>query len=121
MGVINEDGLVGIVIQTGSNSCNVRLINDPRSAIGVRILSSRETGIIKGSQDGKITLDYVPKEEPVFKGDIIITSEYGNLPGDILIGRISRVTESADNPYKIIEIEPFIDYKKIEYVMVLKE
>ena len=121
MGVINEEGLVGIVIQTGSNSCNVRLINDPRSAIGVRILSSRETGIIKGIQDGKITLDYIPREETVFKGDIIITSEYGNLPGDILIGRISRVTESADNPYKIIEIEPFIDYKKIEYVMVLKE
>jgi len=121
MGVINEDGLVGVVTQVGSNSCNVRLINDPQSSIGARILSSRRLGILRGSQDRKVTLDYISSEESVFKGDIVITSEYGNLPGEILIGRVSKVSESTDSPYKIIEIEPFVDYKKIEYVLILKE
>jgi rod shape-determining protein MreC len=121
MCVINEDGLIGIVVQTGNNSSNVRLINAPQSAIGVRVLSSRQTGIIKGNQDKKITLNYIPVEEPVFKGDIVVTSEYSNLPADILIGRISRVTESTEDSYKIIEVEPFADFKKIEYVMIVKE
>ncbi len=121
MGVVNQDGLVGVIIQTGSNSCNVRLINDPQSSIGARILSSRELGVLKGSQNRRITLDYISSEEVVFKGDIIITSEYGNLPGEILIGRVSKVTENTNNPYKMIEIEPFVDYKKIEYVLILKE
>jgi rod shape-determining protein MreC len=121
MAVISEEGLVGVVIQVGDSSCNVRLINDPQSSIGARILSSREPGIVKGSYDKEIMLDYIPADEPVFKGDIIITSEYSNLPGEILIGRVSRVTENADELYKIIEIEPFADYRKMEYVMVLKK
>ncbi|MDD3628697.1 MAG: rod shape-determining protein MreC [Actinomycetota bacterium] len=121
MCVINEDGLIGIVMQAGSSSSNVRLINDPQSAIGARILSSRQTGIIKGNQDKKIILNYIPVEEPVFKGDIVVTSEYSNLPADILIGRISRVTENPEGLYKVIEVEPFADFRRIEYVMVVKE
>ena len=121
MAVVNEDGLVGRVIVAGNNSCNVRLINDPRSNVGIRILSSRKLGIIQGSQDRKISLNYILKEEPVFKGDIVITSEYGNFPAEILVGRVSEVSENADDPYKSIEIESFVDFKKIEYVMVIKE
>jgi rod shape-determining protein MreC len=121
MGVINEDGLIGVVVLAGNNSCNVRLINDPQSNIGIRILSSRKLGIIQGSQDKKITLNYISSEEPVFKGDIIVTSEFGNLPGEILVGRVSKVAESVGNPYKVIEIEPFVDFKKIEYVVVIKQ
>jgi rod shape-determining protein MreC len=120
MGVINEDGLIGVVILAGNDSCSVRLIDDPQSNIGVRILSSRKLGIIQGNQDRKITLNYISSEEPVFKGDIIVTSEYGNLPGEILIGRVSEVSESKGNPYKIIEVEPFVDFEKIEYVLVIK-
>ncbi len=121
MGVINEYGLIGVVALTGDDSCNVRLIDDSKSSIGARILSSRQLGVIKGSQEGKITLDYISSEEDVFKGDIIITSEYGNLPGEILIGRVSRVVDSSDNPYKIIEIEPFADFKRLENVLILKK
>lgn len=121
MGVINEDGLVGVVIRTGNSSCSVRLINDPQSSIGARILSSRKLGILKGSQEGRVMLDYISGEEVVFKGDIVITSEYGNLPGEILIGRVSRVTETGNNPYKVIEIEPFVDFKRLENVLIVKK
>ena len=112
MGVVNEKGLVGIVVLSANNSCRVRLINDPQSSIGARILSSRKLGIIEGSQDKKIYLNYISKGDVVFKGDILITSEYGEfLPPEILIGRVKRVTEKANNPYKEIEVEPFVDFK----------
>lgn len=121
MAVVNEDGLVGMVIVAGNDSCNVRLVNDPQTNIGARILSSRKIGIIEGGQDRKISLNYILSEEPVFKGDIIITSEYGNFPSEILIGRVSKVSEDAGDLYKSIEIEPFVDFKSIEYVLVIKE
>ena len=121
MGVINEDGLVGIVVLSASNSCRVKLINDPQSSIGARILSSRKLGMIEGNQDKKIYLNYIPKGEVVFKGDIVITSEYGEfLPSEILIGRVKRITERTESLYKEIEIEPFADFKKLEYVLVIK-
>ena len=121
MAVINEDGLVGTVILTGNDSCNVRLLKDSQTKIGIRILSSRKLGIIEGSQDKKINLNYILREESVFKGDIIITSEYGNFPSEILIGRVSKVSENTGDLYKSIEIEPFVDFKRIEYVLVIKE
>ncbi len=121
MGILSEEGLIGVITQCGSKSCNVRLINDPQSSIGVRILSSRKLGVLKGSQDGKIILNYIPVGETVFKGDIIITSEYGNLPGEILVGRVSKVSEDGNSPYKIIEVEPFADFKRLEYVLILKQ
>jgi rod shape-determining protein MreC len=121
MAVVNEDGLVGMVAVNGKDSCTVRLINDPQTKIGARILSSRKLGVIQGSQDRKISLNYILSEEQVFKGDIVVTSEYGNFPGEILIGRVSRVLENAGDPYKSIEIEPFVDFKKMEYVLIIKE
>lgn len=121
MAVVNEDGLVGIVIMSGNDSCNVRLINDTQSNIGARILSSRKLGVIHGEQDGRISLDFILIDEPVFKGDIVITSEYGNLPAEILIGRVSEVSEDPGDAYKKIEIEPFVDLKSLEYVLVIKD
>ncbi len=121
MGVINEDGLVGVVVLSASASCRVKLINDPQSSIGARILSSRKLGMIEGSQDKKIYLNYISKGEVVFKGDILITSEYGKfLPSEILIGRVKRVTERAGTTYQEIEIEPFVDFKELEYVLIIK-
>jgi len=122
MGVINEDGLIGVVILSADSSARVRLINDPQSSFGARILSSRKLGMVEGSPDKKIYLNYIPKGELVFKGDILITSEYGHLlPPEILIGRVKRVTESPDDPYKQIEVEPFVDFKELEYVLVIVE
>jgi rod shape-determining protein MreC len=122
MAVINDRGLVGTVILSSSSTCKVRLINDPQSNIGARILSSRKLGIVQGSTDKAVFLNYIPVGDIVFKGDILITSEYGEyIPPEILIGRIKRISEIAGNPYMEIEVEPFADFKKIEYVLVVKE
>jgi len=121
MGVINEDGLIGAVILSASSSCRVKLIDDPRSSIGARILSSRILGMVEGGNDKKIYLNYIPEEEIVFKGDVVVTSEYGKLlPSEILIGRVKSTAESTMSPYKEIEIEPFVDFKELEYVLIIK-
>jgi len=122
MAVINEDGLIGTVIFSANNSCKVRLINDSQSSIGARILSSRKLGIIEGSSEGKIYLNYISVEEIVQKGDVVITSEFGEyIPSEVLIGRVKRVTEIYGDPYKEIEIDPYVDFWAIEYVLVIKK
>jgi rod shape-determining protein MreC len=122
MAVVNEKGLIGIVIIASNNSSEVRLLNDPQSSIGARILSSRKLGLVEGSPEKKIYLNYIEQNEEIFKGDILITTEFGeNMPGEILIGRIKKIGISEDKPYKLIEIEPFADYKRLEYALVIKE
>lgn len=122
MGVINEKGFIGIVILSGSNSCRVRLLNDQQMSIGARILSSRSLGMVEGSSNKKIFLNYISKSDMVYTGDIIITSEFGTyIPPEILIGIVKKVSDSGTNPYKTIEVEPFVNFKSIENVLVILE
>ena len=120
MGVINERGLVGIVILSSASSSRVRLLNDPQSAIGSRMLSSRKLGMIEGGADKKIYLNYISKEETVFKGDVVITSEYGGfIPPEILIGTVKGEITGANETYRVLEVESFADLKKMENVLVI--
>lgn len=122
MGVINEKGFIGIVTLSASNSCKVRLLNDSQMSIGARLLSSRSIGMVEGSSSKKIFLNYIPKEDLIYTGDIIMTSEFGKyIPPEILIGIVKKVSISVSNPFKTIEIEPFVNFKSIENVLVVLE
>jgi rod shape-determining protein MreC len=121
MGVVGTNGLCGIVVSAGNKSSSIRLLSDPQSSLGARILSSRKLGLIEGSQDGTVYLHYISTDEQVFKGDIIVTSEYGQyLPPDILIGRVREVSHVSGSPYLVIVVELFEDFKDLEYLMVIK-
>jgi len=121
MGVVGTNGLCGIVISAGNKSSSIRLLADSQISLGARILSSRKLGLIEGSQDGTIYLHYISTDEQVYKGDIIVTSEYGQyLPPDILIGRVQEVSRISGSPYLEIVVEPFEDFKDLEYLMVIK-
>ena len=121
MAVVDEDGLIGIVIFSSDDSCRVRLLHDPNTSIGARVLSSRNLGIIVGSHEGDILLDYYPDDDLIFKGDTIITSEYSDLvPPEILIGRVRNISESSGQAYRRIEIDPFVDFSSLEFVLIIK-
>lgn len=121
MGVVGTKGLCGTVISAGNKSSSIRLLSDPQSSLGARVLSSRKLGLIEGSQEGTIYLRYISTDEQVYKGDIIVTSEYGQfLPSELLVGRVMKVSHVSGEPYLEIIIEPFEDFKDLEYLMVIK-
>jgi rod shape-determining protein MreC len=121
MAVVDSRGLVGLVISSANSTSRVRLLDDPQSSIGARILSTRSLGIIEGNLNNTVYLNYIKTDEDVFRGDVLITSELGeNMPSEILIGRISRVSINPANPYKEITVDPFADFRKLEYVLVIK-
>jgi len=122
MCVINEKGIVGIVILSSSNSSNVRLLNDPQISLGARILSSRSLGMIEGSNDNRILFNYISKSDIVYPGDILITAGFGKyIPEGILVGAVKKVGTSDKNPYKEIEVETFADMRGIENVLVITD
>jgi len=122
MGVINEKGFIGIVTLSASNSCKVRLLNDQQMSIGARILSSRSLGMVEGSPSKKIFLNYISKEDMIYTGDIVMTSEFGKyIPPEILIGIVKSISSSEANPFKTVEIEPFVNFRSIENVLVILE
>lgn len=128
MPVVSEQnglmGVVGKVISVGTHTSLVLPLLDQRSYIAGRLSSSRYEGLVKGfdSIDGLLKLDYVKKIalSNVSIGDLVETSGMKSLyPKGYYIGRIVNIDRVEYETSLKIEIEPIIDFSKLEYVSVL--
>jgi rod shape-determining protein MreC len=113
-------GLVGKIVEADRHTAKVQLIIDSQSAVSAKILSSRAEGILHGSMQGKLTMDYVDRDLAVDPKLVVVTAGYGGVyPAGVPIGLVSSVGEETINIYKEIEVQPFVDFRVLEEVMVL--
>jgi rod shape-determining protein MreC len=113
-------GLVGKILEVTAHTAKVRLIIDPQSSVAAKIQGSRAEGIIEGSSDGALIMDYVNRDLAVDPKLVVVSSGYGGVyPADIPIGIVTSVGEETINIYKEIEVQPFVDFRVLEEVMVL--
>ncbi len=120
MGVMSSCGLYGQVETVAANSAVVRLISDADSSVSAMIQGTRATGIVNGSYDGSLTMEYVSVESTVGEGDIVISSGAGGTyPKGIVIGRVHSVETDSSKLYYSIQVEPISSIRNCEEVLVL--
>ncbi len=113
-------GLVGKVIEVTPRSAVVLLVTDSESSVAAKIQGSRGEGIVEGSISGKLIMDYVDRDIGVEPKMVVVTSGFGGVyPADIPIGIVANVGEEDVDIYKEIEVQPFVDFRVLEEVMVL--
>ena len=65
-------------------------------------------------------MKYVPKTESVNIGNVVITSGISGLfPKGLLIGSVKNVDKTDSGLFQRIDIAPFVDFSRIEEVMVI--
>ena len=114
--VVNDSGLVGIINNSYKNNSRVQLLTNKNTEISVRINNSY--GILKKSKD-TLYVDNITNSEIISIGDLVYTSGIGNLPGDILIGKVSSIKIDKLGIEQILLITPVVDFNNINYVMVI--
>lgn len=120
MPVLGADGLLGQTIDVGPVSSRVRLISDQRSSVSAFVQSNRAEGIVRGSIDGRLTLDFVSVETTLQAGDVVITSGMGGVyPKGIIVGEISDVRAEPGRLYQYVRVRPAAELEGIEEVLVL--
>ena len=120
MGVMSSTGLYGQVETVGPNTAVVRLISDADSSVSAMVQGTRSTGIVTGSYDGSLTMEYVSVDATVGEGDLIITSGAGGTyPKGIVIGRVHSVEKDSSKLYYRIQVEPISSLRNCEEVLVL--
>ncbi len=113
-------GLVGKIVEVDQHTAKVQLIVDSQSSVSAKIQSSRSEGILHGSMEGKLSMDYVDRDLPVDNKLVVVTSGFGGVyPAGLPIGLVSSVGEETINIYKEIEVQAFVDFRVLEEVMVL--
>lgn len=120
MPVVSTAGLLGQTVEVAAHSAKVRLITDQRSGVAALVQRSRADGIVHGSIDGDLTMDFVAQRAAAKAGDVVITSGMGGVyPKGLIIGEITSVERDASALYLDIEMTPAADIRGLEEVIVL--
>jgi rod shape-determining protein MreC len=127
--VVNDDGLVGRVLGVSRNTAKVLLLTDAESAAWAIDVNpdSGASGLVQAGRAGSDTLllNYVGKDESVEQGDLIVTKgsqqgDRGSLyPRGIAIGEVTFFSQNDTDAYKIIQVDPFVDFDSLDHVAVL--
>lgn len=120
MPVVGPQGLLGQTVAVSPGSSRVRLITDQRSGVAALVQRTRAEGVVRGSIEGNITMDFVSVDRSVKKGDVVITSGIGGVyPKGLTIGEVVEVSRPDNALYQEIGIEPAGDPSGLEEVLVL--
>ncbi len=112
-------GVVGQVMHTAESYSKILLANAPSSAIDAMVQKTRTRGILKGAGEKGFVLQYVLKTADVEVGDFIVTAGIGGVfPAGIPLGKISKIEKKQRGMFQEIEVEPHIDFQKLEYVLL---
>jgi rod shape-determining protein MreC len=117
--VLVPEGVVGRVITGTWHAAKVQLLIDRSAAAAVLIARSRSQGMIVGTGEDWLRMDYVSSTADVQRGDIVLTSGIdGIYPKGFVIGRVESV-EHAGGMYKTIRVKPAVDFGAVEQVLLV--
>jgi len=120
MPVVTSAGVVGRIIGLTPNFAKVMLVIDYNSGVDVLVQRSRVQGIMAGRSADICHLKYVLKHDDLKKGDVLITSGLGGFfPKGLKAGSISKITAEEHGVFLEVEVEPIVDFKKLEEVLVI--
>lgn len=120
MPVVCAQGAVGRVIWASPHYAKLLLLIDPNSGVDVLVQRSRARGIVEGQAGGGLNLKYVVHTEEVAPGDRVITSgAAGVFPKGVLVGTVSSVKKEKLGTFQKIEVEPAVDFNRLEEVLVI--
>jgi rod shape-determining protein MreC len=122
MVAITPRGLTGKIINVSDSYSQLLLVTDINFSASVRLQKSRKEGIVSGTGTRKCVLKYIPFDEEVKVGDIIITSGLDSLfPPGIPVGYISKIdNKNHSGHFQNIEVAPFQDDTKIEEIIIIQ-
>ena len=111
---VTGDGLIGRISGVGSRSSRLLLITDLNSRIPIVIESTRIRAVLAGTNAGRPRMIHLPTGAMVAIGDRVVTSGHGGVfPNGLPVGVVTSVNDD------IIEIQPYVNRERIEYVRVL--
>lgn len=122
LGVINSNGLIGVINNISSNFSTVLSILNDNSRINVRLKSSNHFGTLiwDGKTHTTTQLIDIPRQAKIKVGDTIITGGKSAIfPEGINIGIIKDFS-FENNQYQQINVLLFNDMSAVGYVQIVK-
>lgn len=122
LAVITPAGVVGRIVELGTETSTVLLATDVRSDIDVFVERSRIKGVVEGNGSDGMILKYIMLDDDVRIGDRILTAGItGIFPKGLVVGEISGIGKSRDNFFKFIEVRPAVRFSTLEDLAIVTD
>jgi rod shape-determining protein MreC len=120
--VVSPLGVVGRILEVGKNTAKVILVSDPTFAVAAVVERSRENGLLTGTLQGALRLQYLTDTADVKVGDKLVTSRLSTaFPDGLLIGQITDIRAAVNAHTVECLVEPAVDLSELEEVIVIKK
>jgi rod shape-determining protein MreC len=121
MPVVNDEGIVGRVLDVSDRYSRVLLITDPGSSVDAIVQRNRVRGVLSGKDGTSCVLKYVRGNLDVQVGDLIITSgKDGVFPKGLRLGVVQGIIKDPVDLFQRIEVKPLVRLGALEELLVLK-
>ena len=118
--VLSDEGIVGQTTHVGPWSAEVILITDPEHAIPVQIERTGVRTIAEGTDEGELSLPYLPSNADVKAGDLLVTSGMGGVfPQGYPVAKIVELRRDAIQPRAQVRAEPLAHINRDREVMLV--
>ena len=122
MGVVDGNGVVGIVYLTSSHYSIVIPVLNSKSSISCKIKNSDYFGFLKwdgGSSEYAIVKD-MPRHSLFSLGDTVVSSGHSAVfPAGIPVGTVEDMEDSHDGLSYLLKVKLFADFGRLDAVRVI--
>ncbi|NDV83812.1 rod shape-determining protein MreC [Bacteroides sp. 51] len=122
MGVVDANGVVGIVYMTSSHYSVVISLLNSKSNISCKIMGSEYFGYLKWEHgDSKYAyLKDLPRHAAFNLGDTVVTSGYSTVfPAGVMVGTVDDMSDSHDGLSYLLKVKLATDFGKVNAVRIL--
>jgi rod shape-determining protein MreC len=117
--ILSGNGIIGRVLLVSEHQSQVQLITNPNASIGVMLDQSRTPGVLKGTGDFQLDLNYIGNAQEVASGEVVISSGLDKIfPKGIVVGTVVE-THKGKNVFREIKVKPLVDLIHLEEVSIL--
>lgn len=121
MPVVNDEGIVGRVLDVSDRFARILLITDPGSSVDAIIQRNRVRGILTGKDGNSCLFKYVRSNLDVQVGDLITTSgKDGVFPKGLRLGVVQGIFKDPVDLFQKIEVKPLVRLSALEELLIIK-
>ena len=123
MGVVNNQGVVGIVSAVTDHFATVIPVLNSKSRISCKAKRSNDFGVLvwNGLDADFVQLEEVPRHAVVQVGDTLVTSGFSSIfPEGIPTGYVTKCSKPENKTYYAIEARTAAVFRTLSYVKVVK-
>ncbi|MBE0406417.1 rod shape-determining protein MreC [Psychrobacter sp. AOP22-C1-22] len=121
--VIDEDGILGQIINVYPNTSRLLLITDEQQSVAVTVKRTGQRAIVTGQGiPTLLSLNYVFKTSDVRVGDELVSSGLGGrIPAGYRVGQIAHIEDTQADNFRSIEVTPAANFIDNAYVLILQD